>query len=160
MAFADLASILWREREMLELLVFKLEEEQLLLRGGVVRWLSQATREVELVLEQVQQVELLRAIATDAAAAEIGLAAGPSLTNLIDAADEPWADILRQHRTAFLSLTAEISRLAEANRQLLSVGQRAVRQAMTFAAGPLETYGRGGGAVVASVGARLIDEAS
>ena len=34
MSANDLSNLLWRERELLELLVFKLEEEQLLLTAG------------------------------------------------------------------------------------------------------------------------------
>ena len=59
MGLADLASILWREREMLELLLFKLEEEQLVLAGGRTRWLAHATREVEVVLEEIRRTEVV-----------------------------------------------------------------------------------------------------
>ena len=58
---ADLSSILWREREMLELLLFKLEEEQLILASGRGRWLAHATREVEMVLDQIRRTEVVRA---------------------------------------------------------------------------------------------------
>ena len=37
MSANDLSNLLWRERELLELLVFKLEEEQLLLVAGRAR---------------------------------------------------------------------------------------------------------------------------
>ena len=47
MALADFCRILWRERELLELLLFKLEEEQLVLASGRGRWLAHATHEVE-----------------------------------------------------------------------------------------------------------------
>ena len=58
MGLADLSSILWREREMLELLLFKLEEEQLVLAGNRTRWLAHATREVEMVLDQIRRTEV------------------------------------------------------------------------------------------------------
>jgi len=45
MALSDVSNILWRERQLLELLVFKLEEEQLVLAAGRSRWLAYATRE-------------------------------------------------------------------------------------------------------------------
>ena len=47
MSLTDLASVLWRSRELLEMLLFKLEEEQLLLASNRSRWLSHATREVD-----------------------------------------------------------------------------------------------------------------
>ena len=130
MGLPDLSSILWREREMLELLLFKLEEEQLVLAGGRTRWLAHATREVELVLEQIRQAEVLRAAEVEVVAAELGLGTNPSLANLADSVPEPWVTMLREHRKAFKALAAEISALAEANRDLLTAGQRAARETM------------------------------
>src|SRR5437868_13978273 len=98
MGLADLASILWREREMLELLLFKLEEEQLVLAGGRNRWLAHATREVEVVLEQIRSTEVIRAVEVEAIGRSLGLGPNPSLGELADAVDEPWRDLLRQHR--------------------------------------------------------------
>ncbi len=159
MGLADLSSILWREREMLELLLFKLEEEQLVLAGGRTRWLAHATREVEMVLDQIRSTEVMRAVQVDAIAAGLGLGPNPSLTELADAVGAPWRDLLRQHRMAFLTLTTEIASLAEANRDLLTVGQRAAHETMLAFAGSIETYGRSGHAVAVGPRARLIDEA-
>jgi hypothetical protein len=159
MGLADLASILWREREMLELLLFKLEEEQLVLAGGRTRWLAHATREVEMVLDQIRKTELARAVEVDAIGFELGLGPNPSLTALADAAPAPWGDLLNEHRRAFLTLTAEVSALAEANRDLLTTGSRAVRETMLAVAGSVETYGRRGETVAAASRNRLIDEA-
>jgi len=159
MGLAEVANILWREREALELLLFKLEEEQLVLAAGRGRWLAHATREVELVLDRIRQTELLRATEVDAVAGELGLAPNPSLSALADAAGPPWADLLRDHRIAFLALTAEITALAEANRDLLTVGQRAAREAMLTVTGAVETYGRRGATVSVLPAPRLVDEA-
>ena len=56
----DLTSILWRERELLELLVFKLEEEHLILTSGKTRWLDNATREVSHVAQRLRATSLER----------------------------------------------------------------------------------------------------
>ncbi|MEO2104538.1 MAG: flagellar export chaperone FlgN, partial [Actinomycetota bacterium] len=61
MAYSDVSNILWRERQLLELLQFKLEVEQSLLATGRTRWLSHATREIEMLIDEVKQVELARA---------------------------------------------------------------------------------------------------
>src|SRR4051812_28211881 len=156
MGFAEVSTVLWTEREMLELLLFKLEEEQLVLATGRGRWLAHATREVEMVLDQIRQTEVLRAAEVAAVGAELGLGENPSLSQLADAIGEPWAALFRDHRKTFLSLTAEISALAEANRDLLSTGQRAVRETMLAVAGSVETYGRRGETVTATPRARLI----
>src|SRR5438270_4509660 len=102
MSLVELSSILWRERDMLELLLFKLEEEQLVLTAGRTRWLSHATREVEMVLEEIKRAELARSIEVDAVAAELGLEPGASLRRLADGAPAPWKGLLEQHRRAFL----------------------------------------------------------
>ncbi|HYN96284.1 MAG TPA: flagellar export chaperone FlgN [Pilimelia sp.] len=159
MSLTELSSVLWRTRELMELLLFKLEEEQLLLAAGRSRWLAHATREVELVLEQIRQAEIIRAAHAQAAAVEMGLAPDASLSQLADVAPMPWFELLHQHRKAFMTLTAEISGLAETNRDLLTAGQRAARETMLIVAGSVETYGRDGQSVAGSRRARLVDEA-
>ena len=71
MSLTDLSSVLWRSRELLELLLFKLEEEQLLLAAGRSRWLAHATREVEVVLDQIRQTEVARAAYSQDAADDL-----------------------------------------------------------------------------------------
>jgi hypothetical protein len=159
MGLVEVANILWREREALDLLLFKLEEEQLVLACSRSRWLAHATREVEIVLDRIRQTELLRAAEVDAVAVELKLLPNPSLTQLADAAPPPWSELFREHRRAFLAITAEITALAEANRDLLTTGQRSAREAMLSVTGSLETYGRDGGTTAAAPSVRLLDEA-
>lgn len=158
-SLTELSSVLWRTRELMELLLFKLEEEQLLLAAGRSRWLAHATREVELVLEQIREAEVIRAAHAQAVAVALGLPADASLGQLADTAPEPWYDLLHQHRKAFLTLTAEISGMAETNRDLLTAGQRAARETMMVVAGSVQTYGRDGQSVAGARRARLVDEA-
>ena len=159
MGLSDLSSILWREREMLELLLFKLEEEQLILASGRGRWLAHATREVELVLDQIRHTEVVRAAEVEVIGAQLGLCTSASLGQLADAAPSPWAELLREHRKAFLALAAEVTAMAEANRDLLTAGQRAVRETMLAVVGSVETYGRRGETVAAAPRTRILDEA-
>jgi hypothetical protein len=155
----DLSSELWRLRELLELLLFKLEEEQVLLASGRTRWVPHATREVELVLDQIRHAEEVRARHTQAVARALGLPADVSMVNLANAAPAPWRDLLHQHRRAFLALTAEITALAKANRDLATSGQRAARETMLMVSGSVETYGSRGKAIPGDRRARLVDEA-
>jgi hypothetical protein len=162
MGLETVSRILWRERELLELLLFKLEEEQLVLASGRTRWLAHATREVESVLEEIRRTELLRAVEVQAAAADLGLRADTSLGALADKAPAPWDELLRQHRTAFLTLTEEISSVAESNRDLLTAGQRAARDTLLSLSDGVETYTPSGAAsTVSSSGFshRIVDEA-
>jgi len=130
MSLAQVSTVLWSERELLELLLFKLDEEQLVLASGRSRWLAHASREVELVVHQIRVAELSRAVAVDELAAELGLAPSPSLAALAAKAPAPHDELLMAHREAFLLLTSEISALTQANRELLGTAQRAQRDAM------------------------------
>jgi hypothetical protein len=118
--FAEVSDVLWRERELLDLLLFKLESEQLLLSAGDVKWLARSTREIELVLEQLRLTEVTRAMEVGALAAELGLPSDASLAALAEVAPSPWGDLFLAHRAAFKTLTAEISAVSEANRAGLS----------------------------------------
>ena len=159
MSLGSVSSTLWRERELLDLLLFKLEEEQLVLASGRSRWLARATKEVEMVLEEVRRAELLRAVHVDAAAAELGLPSGPSLRVLAEAAPEPWSTLLADHRQAFLSATAEIQAMADTNRELLTTGFRAAREALLSLGDGADTYSSSGAAVTGGRFSRLVDEA-
>lgn len=161
MGLREVSTILWRERHLLELLLFKLEEEQLLLAAGRTRWLSHATREVEMVLDEIKQTELARSVEVDAAGVALGLGPDPSLRELAAAAPAPWGGLLEEHRAAFLAVTDEIQSLAEANRALLTRGYQAAREVLAqFGETRVEVYTPAG--VTSSVTPRqplLIDEA-
>ena len=120
--------VLWRERELLETLLYKLEVEKLVLASQSTRWLAAAAREVELVLETVRDTELLRAVAADAAATSLGLASNPSLRALAEAVGEPWHSILMDHHKAFVACTRDLVDVAATNRELLIAGQQAARE--------------------------------
>ena len=130
MGLRDVSAVLWKERHLLELLLFKLEEEQLLLAAGRNRWLPRATREVEMVLEEIRHTELERAVEVERVSLELGLPADASLRMLSEAAAPPWRGLLAEHRQAFLTLTDEVTQMVQANRELLSRGQRAVREVL------------------------------
>jgi hypothetical protein len=159
MSLTELSTDLWLLRELLELLLFKLEEEQVLLASGRTRWVPHATREVELVLEQIRRAEQVRARHTEALATALGLPEDVSMVNLANRAPAPWSDLLHQHRRAFLALTAEITALAKANRDLATSGQRAVRETLLMFTGEVGTYGSGGMGGPGDRRARLVDEA-
>ena len=57
MGFAEVSTMLWRERDALSLLLFKLVEEQLIVSAGRTRWLANANEEIEFALEQLRGTE-------------------------------------------------------------------------------------------------------
>lgn len=165
MGLAEVSTILWRERELLELLLFKLEEEQLVLTSGRSRWLARATKEVEIVLAEIRRTELSRATAVDEAAAALGLGPNPSLAAMADACAEPWSGILREHRTTFHALTAEIQALAASNKDLITAGKQATEESLRLLTAldngrdAVPTYSARGASTAGVPRARLINEA-
>jgi hypothetical protein len=156
----EVSNILWRERQLLELLIFKLEEEQLVLASGRTRWLTHATREVESVLGEIKRVELDRAVHVEALARCLGLAETPSLRQFSDVVPPPWDRIFEEHRNALLEAAHDIDAVAKSNRDLLSRGQTATREALA-ALGEIEidAYTPSGAATERTLGMRLVDEA-
>ena len=159
MSLNELSGVLWRERRLLELLLFKLEEEQLLLTSGRTRWLGHATREVESVLDQIRSAELGRAVEADSAAREVGVPEGGSLLVLAAAAPTPWDELLRDHHEAFVSLTGQIKALADGNRDLLATSHRAAQETLMSLADTVQTYDPRGASTPAHGSVQLLDQA-
>lgn len=99
----DLLSVLWRERDLLELL------------GNLYLCETRATaagrdsaeayrRRVESVLGALSAAELERAIVTRELAGELGTDDYPSLTRLIELCPANWASILSEHRQALRTM--------------------------------------------------------
>ena len=144
MPMEDLSSILWRERDLLELLLFKLEVEQLVLTSGRSHWLPIAAREVETVLHDIRGVELLRAVAVDTLAAELGLDPNPSLRDIAEASREPWRGIWMDHREAFTTVATQIIEMSQSNRVLLTAGYQAAQATLLSMTEKSPTYGADG----------------
>jgi hypothetical protein len=142
-----LSQVLWRERELLDTLWFKLEEEQLVLASGRTRWLLRAAREVEQVLQTLRETELLRSVAADEVAAELGVVPNPSLRALAEAANDPWRSLLLDHHEAFVLVTREIAALAETNRELITSGYRSARETLLSLGEATDGYTADGSAV-------------
>ncbi len=157
MSLNSLSEALWHERRLLELLLFKLEEEQLVLTSGRSRWLAQATREVESVLDEIRSAEIARAVEVEDVAAALGLAGNASLAELAAAAPAPWDELLRSHRDAFASVTAEIGRMADDNRELLALSHRATQETLASLEDSVRTYDETGQRRAEAPGAQLID---
>lgn len=128
---SDLSEVLWRERETLELVLFKLEEQRLLLVDGQSRWVCHASRELDAVLDKLGAVELHRAVASSTAAMELGVTEAAALRELAAAAPSPWPSVIDRHLFALVRLAEEILAVAAANRGLLNSGLAQVRKDMS-----------------------------
>ncbi|GAA3649186.1 flagellar export chaperone FlgN [Microbacterium marinilacus] len=127
----ELSMHLWRERELLEMLLFKLEEQELLLAAGRSRWIHFATREVEQVLERIRQEGLGRAVEVSGVAEEWGAPDDATLRQLIEhAPTDAWRDVFTEHLRAMTELTAEVAQRRDANEVHLRAAVRATQEAI------------------------------
>jgi hypothetical protein len=117
--FPEVASLLWREREMLERVLFKIVQERLILAAAETRWLAAAGSDLEAALHDLYRSEIVRAAEVSALADHLGLPGDVNLAQLADAAPDPWSEILHEHRDALRGLTAEVDAATAATRQLL-----------------------------------------
>ena len=164
MSLPDLAAVLWRQRDLLERLVYRLECEHLLLAAGRTRFLSLATAEVEGLLADLRVLEVQRASAADRVAAETGLPGGSGLEQLAAAVQPPWTGVLLEHREALLALTGELAALAETNRTLMAAGMKAVESAIVGLGDRAGTASvgydaRGHSDLISSAGPLVVDRA-
>jgi hypothetical protein len=140
-----LSTLLWREQELLDLLLFKAEEKQYLILSGKTRWLPRIAHEIEVVLEQLRTLEVERAAATEQIAGRLGLDANPSLRTLADSAPAPWSDLYGKHHESLLVLVSELRGLSDANREMLEGGLAAISDALITARAPSDgTYTHNG----------------
>ena len=151
-----LSTLLWREQELLDLLLFKAEEKQYLIVTGKSRWLARIAHEIEVVLEQLRTLELERAAATEQIAGRLGLEANPSLRQLADSAPAPWDDLYAKHHEALLVLVTELRGLSDANKELIESGLAVINDALstsqpTTTAGTYTQAGRASGNAYRSV---------
>jgi sugar phosphate isomerase/epimerase len=142
----ELATLLQRERLLLELLVFKITELRHLLSAGDARFLGWASEEVERAVDAVRQVELERAVLLQGIAGPDDDDESSTLRRLAETAEEPWGVVLNEHRIALLTLTSEVTNGLAAARRLADVGSSAVADLLdrvdgTVAETPLLTYG-------------------
>jgi hypothetical protein len=105
----ELSAQLWKERALVELLLFKLDELELVLAAGRSRWVPQATKEIEQVLDRMRAAGLGRAVDVSAVADEWGCSPDASLRDLVAAAPPGvWADIFGAHLQALTALADEV----------------------------------------------------
>jgi hypothetical protein len=127
---SEFCSVLWCERAIVECVLFRLTAQQLLLKAGYTQWLAAASNDVANAMDELRETEVLRSADADALARVLGPATGATLGELAEAAPEPWASMLLEHRDALRELTAGIEVLSEQNRELLVAGAQAAHAAL------------------------------
>jgi FlgN protein len=159
MGAQELSTLLWRERELLELLMFKLEEEQLLLTSGKSRWLPFATREVEQVLERLRENGLERAMAVTEVGEDWGVKDDDATLRMIitKAPSDAWRDNFTGHLNALTELAASISELRDSNVQYLRAASRVTQETLASLSVETATYNSRGATGLSAPSAHLFD---
>ncbi|WP_413451450.1 flagellar export chaperone FlgN [Georgenia phoenicis] len=153
-----LSDLLWRERDLLELLHYRLEVEHLLLSAGRTELLPVAVREVDEVLGRVRTAELARAAEIALVTEALGLDDGASLLDIATAAPAPWDGMLHEHRRAFLTLTTEIATVTETNRDFLMATHHATQETLMSLHESVDVYNERGGTTRGMAAAHLVDK--
>lgn len=158
MAAHDLSMHLIRERELLELLLFKLDVQQMLLATGRTRWIPQTVNEIERVLAQMPTTALTRDTLVVAVSAEWGAPDATTLRELIDVAPtDAWREVLSGHLDAMLGLAAEIGEMKKINEQRLRTALRVTQETIAGLGVPTGEYDQSGDVVRGSGASRLLD---
>ncbi|MEN2741474.1 flagellar export chaperone FlgN [Microbacterium sp. X-17] len=154
----ELSNELWRQRELLELLLYKFEVEQLLLASGKARWVPHATREAEVVIERLRTATLSMSVAASALAIEWSLPADTRLRELAAGAPEgAWQGIFAAHLEALVTLTREIRTVRAGNDRLLRNALRAAQDTFDAVSDGASVYTSDGTTDLPSARARLVD---
>lgn len=156
-ALTSLAAILWQERRQLERLLYSLTTQQLLLTAGQTRWLNYSDSDIETAAAAVRDSEVLRAMEMATITTALGVHADASLADIADAADEPWATTLADHRLALRTLTAEIDTAVAENRRLLKAGAKAIGDTLAKLGSFSTMYDARGGSVRRGDGPAFLD---
>ena len=143
----DLADTLWRERHLVETLLFRMVVAKLLLAADEHRFVAAAIDEVEAVVDVLRDAERHRLAALLAVADRLELPVEDlTLAELARRAPLPMRTVFEDHRDAFLALTTEIEQTAETNRQLASGALGRIQRSLDALAGngPAQTYNAAG----------------
>lgn len=154
----ELSTRLWRERELLETLLFKLEEQQLILAAGRSRWVDRAAAEVDAALERMRHAGLERAIEVVEVAREWGAPADATLRELIaHAPNEAWSQVFVDHLRAMTDLAADVAAVRDANELHLRAALRAAQEAIAGLGVRTGEYGADGATARGDSAPRLLD---
>jgi len=155
----ELGQALWRQRDLILRLIYRLEVQQLVLVSGRSQWITVSTEDVDDAIETVRRQEIRRSRLVEDLSPLLGTAPDASLRDLIDAAPAPWDLILAEHHTEFLRLASQAEDAARNSRDILQQGLVDVRDLLeSYGSTPGSTYGdRATGATVAPTTSVLVD---
>jgi len=154
----ELSACLWEERAALEQLVFRLEQENLVLAAGRHRLLRPSSAEVEQASAEVDRIEQRRLALTESVGADLHLGPDANLDTIAAALDGPLADAMHGHGEALRALVHLVNGLVDSNRELIARGLAATTDALALVgAAPTGAYTASGAASSSPYGAMMLD---
>lgn len=157
MAATDLSMQLLRQRELLELMLFKLEELEMLVTTGRTRWVQHATSEVERVAKALASGAILRDTMFVDVATQWGAPEATTLRELVEIAPtEAWREVMGSHHAVMTGLAGEIAQKRNAVNQHLRTALRVTQETIAGLGEPTGEYAASG-ALVGGAGSRLLD---
>ncbi len=155
----ELSASLWRERNLFEILEYKLEVEHLLLTAGNSKWIGRVTDEIDEVVGALRKLNLIRDLEIERLAEEWDISGRASLREIVQAApDAVWGDIFAAHLGALLDLAGRIRTLRDANSHLLRSAIRSTQETISSLDATLSTYDSRGHSGFQPAAAQLIDK--
>jgi hypothetical protein len=154
MGASELSALLWQERELLDLLEYRLEVQRALLVSGESRWAQRAADDIDSATTQLRRLNIARDIEVQAVADDWKFnVVNPSLRELVAAAppDGPWLEIFTGHLRAMLASVERIGARRAANGRML---REAIRHTQETLAGTGDRTGTYTAAGVADPGTR------
>lgn len=127
----DLSTLLWRQHELLDLLLFKAGEKQYIVVSDQMRWLPRIAAEIEAILADLTEVETQRAALVAQIAAEHQMPSStPSLREIAAELGAPWDDVLMTHHENLLKMVTDIRTLSDVNKGLIENGMAALNETL------------------------------
>lgn len=131
-----LADTLWKQRHMVESLLYRMVVAKLLLAADEHRFVAAAIDEVEDVVDALRHAEQDRLDALLAVADRLQVPVEDlTLAEVARLAPASMRSVFTDHRDAFLALTTEIEQTAEANRRLASSALARLQRSLDALAG-------------------------
>ena len=136
-AVEDLSTLLWRQHELLDLLLFKAGEKQYIVVSDQMRWLPRISAEIEAILTEMRALETERiALVAEFAREHELLTDSPSLREMATIVGEPWSQVLMTHHENLLKAVTDLRTLSEVNKGLIEKGMEAINESLRLVTAP------------------------
>ncbi len=119
MGVNELSTVLYKELELLDDLLYKLTIQELILEANRPQWVDKSSQEIEKIVEDIRTLELVRALEISTTSEQLGLETMANLESITQIIEEPWQSILKSHLEALRNVTSQIDYISQRNKKSL-----------------------------------------